>query len=489
MRKKITTLLVFITLCISSLLSCSDNVGLVKDSYVLSDTEPNDFSAIVDTILNDGDEQDIMIYDKGVLSDFQFFDVLEDIDQTDIYDIVEVDLITDELGDVSADDIKTDDILDSEQIYDIPEDSVLIKDVGIEDTENTESTSDLYTCIPKCDKNSCGLNDGCGGICTECPEGSVCNTKTWRCETICQPNCNNKECGDDGCGGECPPGCSIGQTCINGKCQGCSGEKFGQDFNLTHRCVRTVCDPSSPYYYEDKTGCNSPSSWLIAVESEASLGASCPGPVNCSFLINGPQSPVTIEWFPHKSDCGDNWTVHMLVDHSKYPSPCSGDYWTWFAFMDHQQTGGGPYPPAIDTISHHTLNFSSYTPTLDTSARVFIGGQWWWKGKARMIEFNLNLQQWGDADPHPGLIVRFDTPDFEFLALDASYWGLNIIQGQDTAVEIPWGRILQDAVGFGWFTPPSSWSDAIPMAYFIGVEVKNKGIASLWHTDFRIMRK
>jgi len=493
MIKDTKYLSVFIIVFIINFFSCSDNVNSISDKVSIEDSESGDYFKTGDNTLNDEVEQDIIIIpDKGILPDAQSPDVPEeDKGQYDICDIDESDNITADIEDEPGikDFENRDTSNQSDYISDVTDDLVSTKDDGSGDTDDTETLSDLYVCNPQCGENSCGLDDGCGRRCTTCPDGMTCNTNQWKCEVICKPDCSFKECGDDGCGNECPPGCSPGQNCINGKCQICSDEKFGQDYNLTRRCARSVCDKSSQYYYEDTTECTTQSSWLIAVESEASLGASCPGPTNCSFVINGPQSPVTLEWLPHKSECGDNWTVHMLVDHSTYPSPCSGDYWTWFAFMDHQQTGGGPYPPPLNTVSHHTLNFSAYTPSQDASARVFIGGQWWWGGKSRMIEFNLNLQQWGDADPHPGLIVKFETPEFEFLALDASYWGLNIIQGQDTTVEIPWAKILQDAVSFGWFAAPSSWAEVIPMAYFIGTEVKNKGIASLWHTDFRIFKK
>lgn len=342
-------------------------------------------------------------------------------------------------------------------------------------------------------------DDGCGnqrqvecevaalGCPNTCCEGECCDVdEICYGGGCCLPDCTDKECGPDGCGGDCPPGCGPGQNCRESICEGCVFEPYGYDYNMTRRCARAVCDPDSPYYFEDTTECDSDSSWLVAVESEAELGASCPGPVNCSFLINGPESPVTMEWHPHTGDCGDNWTVHMQADHSAYPSPCPGDWWTWFVFMDHLQTSGGPYPPALETVTHHVLNFSHFTPTPDSSARVFVGGQWWWGDKARAIEFNLILEQWGNADPHPGLVVRFDTPEFEFLALDATWWGMDIAEGEDVTVDIPWGQILQDAVGNGWLVPPDSWEGVVTMSYFIGLEVKNEGIGSLWHTHFRI---
>ena len=42
-----------------------------------------------------------------------------------------------------------------------------------------------------------------------CPIGYECRNE----ECVCIPQCGFRECGDDGCGGECPPGCPDGETC------------------------------------------------------------------------------------------------------------------------------------------------------------------------------------------------------------------------------------------------------------------------------------
>jgi hypothetical protein len=44
------------------------------------------------------------------------------------------------------------------------------------------------------------------------------STSTTCTINICAPNCDGRECGSDGCGGVCQPGCSPGVNCVNGRC-------------------------------------------------------------------------------------------------------------------------------------------------------------------------------------------------------------------------------------------------------------------------------
>ena len=69
-------------------------------------------------------------------------------------------------------------------------------------------------CTPNCTNKTCG-DDGCGGSCGSCPSGQTCVNGV--CLTPCTPDCTGKTCGDNGCGGSCGT-CSSGQTCVNGAC-------------------------------------------------------------------------------------------------------------------------------------------------------------------------------------------------------------------------------------------------------------------------------
>ena len=104
-------------------------------------------------------------------------------------------------------------------------------------------------CSPSCSGKECGA-DGCGGSCGQCP-GAQYQCNNGKC--LCTPNCSGKECGPDGCGGQCGTCgqyahcsggncvcddtacgiacCAPGQTCFQGQCcaPSCWGKECGSD--------------------------------------------------------------------------------------------------------------------------------------------------------------------------------------------------------------------------------------------------------------------
>lgn len=70
-------------------------------------------------------------------------------------------------------------------------------------------SSNACGCAPSCDNRNCG-DDGCGSNCGSkdggCPFGYQCDQH----QVCCKPDCTNRECGADGCGGFCGP--------LNGAC-------------------------------------------------------------------------------------------------------------------------------------------------------------------------------------------------------------------------------------------------------------------------------
>ncbi|MBM4320723.1 MAG: hypothetical protein FJ125_12390 [Deltaproteobacteria bacterium] len=106
-------------------------------------------------------------------------------------------------------------------------------------------TAGAGPCEPRCAGRECGT-DGCGGSCPPgCSGEETCNAQGG-CVEPCVPSCDGRECGVDGCGGLCPPGCGAGRTCnVEGRCvddcvPDCDGRECGVD-----GCFG-VCPPGCP---------------------------------------------------------------------------------------------------------------------------------------------------------------------------------------------------------------------------------------------------
>jgi len=93
--------------------------------------------------------------------------------------------------------------------------------------ENDVCVESVGPCEPSCDGKVCG-SDGCNGSCGTCDAGLIC--KLGQC-VVCTPDCTDMECGDDGCGGSCGE-CAEGTACKAGKCEcvpKCTGLDCGDD--------------------------------------------------------------------------------------------------------------------------------------------------------------------------------------------------------------------------------------------------------------------
>ena len=195
-------------------------------------------------------------------------------------------------------------------------------DVGVQDVADLVGKPDV--CQPNCEGKECG-DDGCGGSCGECTAVEVCAAgvcappsscqeavectlacwPTWgwecledscggglsanvygqadevmqclyhacslgtesptedcvdkalaaECEqvwvacTACQPNCESKECGDDGCEGSCGE-CEEGCECVGGTCAGCDGQvAFGELCDEDEDCETGLCFDQSGWVF------------------------------------------------------------------------------------------------------------------------------------------------------------------------------------------------------------------------------------------------
>ncbi len=96
----------------------------------------------------------------------------------------------------------------------------------------TEDLAPETVCLPDCDGRECG-EDGCGGNCGTCP-GVAPLCVDGLCQIECIPDCGDKECGDDGCGGDCGTCPGVAPLCVDGYCQiecvpDCVNKECGDD--------------------------------------------------------------------------------------------------------------------------------------------------------------------------------------------------------------------------------------------------------------------
>ena len=106
------------------------------------------------------------------------------------------------------------------------------QDVGVPTPEVVVPRIDIAakqpSCVPDCGNKECGA-DGCGGSCGTCPADCVDGLCQ---EGPCSPDCVGKECGEDGCGGSCGE-CPLPQhECVDGSCTcapKCDGKECGPD--------------------------------------------------------------------------------------------------------------------------------------------------------------------------------------------------------------------------------------------------------------------
>ncbi len=109
-------------------------------------------------------------------------------------------------------------------------------------------------CIPVCGLSVCG-DDGCGGSCGTCGEGSECIDGA--CEpSACDPQCGTRVCGPDPiCGQSCGT-CDSGYSCQDGECVEESGTWTPDDYTVD--CQDGMCLVPAGSFWQ---GCNEPETY------------------------------------------------------------------------------------------------------------------------------------------------------------------------------------------------------------------------------------
>ncbi len=184
-------------------------------------------------------------------------------------------------------------------------------------------------CVPDCQGKECG-DDGCEGSCGGCPEGEVCYE--FAC---CQPDCDGKECGDDGCGGscgDCPDGnwecvdfvCECIPYCENRECgdDGCGGSCggcYGSQVCVAGNC----CDCKSGKCCD---GCNIKESGSVcdrSVEVSYSCSGGCGGEALrrtadrvCTGYSTECNGPLVYDEWETRDNCRES--EHCETDYESY---------------------------------------------------------------------------------------------------------------------------------------------------------------------------
>jgi formylglycine-generating enzyme required for sulfatase activity len=155
---------------------------------------------------------------------------------------------------------------------------------------------------------------------------------------VCKPNCTNKECGDNGCGGSCGT-CTGGKTCQSGKCVtgGCwpdcpemvtvAAGKFWMGCN---EAVDNECyDDEYPYHevyldaYEIDT-----TEVTVSAYGECVSGGGCTNPSTfsgyCNWEKSGKEShPVNcVDWYQSDKYC--KWAGKRLCTEAEWEKAARG---------------------------------------------------------------------------------------------------------------------------------------------------------------------
>ena len=126
-----------------------------------------------------------------------------------------------------------------------------------DDCDDGDLCNGLETCVdgectapdaPDCeDENPCTIDtcESLAGCLNEAaPDSTPCAAEPqWQCmsgECVCVPDCENKACGDNGCGGDCGT-CEPPLLCKEGLCESCGGEDAECEAGATEDAVCGMC--------------------------------------------------------------------------------------------------------------------------------------------------------------------------------------------------------------------------------------------------------
>lgn len=277
----------------------------------------------------------------------------------------------------------------------------------------------------------------------------------------------------------------------------------GWDYGLTRKCVRTPeLNIANSLSLTDQC-LNNGRSWMVAVQSETPNG-SVYGPTNQSLPINSANGNLSMSWNPYTNAQGQQaWEVKMSTDFNR-PHPAgnacgSTGCWTWYVFMDHPQTAGGPYPRPDLAVQKVRVKYKDLAQGNATS-RLIVGATGVWNGKSHVVEINLDASA-GLISQVPSGYLKTNPGNVEFIGLmpwfvkQSGAFDWNIRQGEYVDITVPWGEVFKWLVGRGLLeAPQGGWVNTTGSNMLIGTEFysntqPNLGSNELSFTDFKIEEK
>jgi hypothetical protein len=109
----------------------------------------------------------------------------------------------------------------------------------IESCRSGKLVSNACVAGKNCSAGTCVCDNASDGVCpSQCSDDPDCDPN-------CVPQCSNRECGADGCGGTCGSGCTVSENCADGMCESVDGI-----------CSDTCGPTSSPGDWADDGECD-----------------------------------------------------------------------------------------------------------------------------------------------------------------------------------------------------------------------------------------
>jgi hypothetical protein len=136
------------------------------------------------------------------------------------------------------------------------------------------------------------------------------------------------------------------------------------------------------------------------------------------------------------------------------------------------------------------VNFSYYLPGANDGVRLIASATFYWNNKPHTIEIDVLSANYGYTQNNQGLLTKKVQADgAEYIVLDGPTVEVAIPSGPvgvDTLIYVPWNNILELAFQNNWLARPAAGVPRATSSIGLAVEVRNRGVADLYHTDFRI---